>query len=797
MKRLFFLTAVLCFFSLLSYSGLVPYNYYDDFLYASPGTYRYGLLGYINPANLAVAEQPELMFSWVEDADKYGLFTALPKIGFGVIYDREDGYSVKDFRVSAGFGDRKLSIGFGYGWSLGDTEYFARDSVYTLGLLFRPVSSLSLGISSSFTGSGDREAVFDIGLRPFNDERFTLFGDFMVNRIDDISDDRWSAGIAYEPVKGMKITGRYMSDEQFTLGMVLSFGKAGIGAIGNFNEDSDHTHNAYSLRLGGRDKCLLEGVKHRESYLSMELLGEISYRKFAILDDRRTLWEILSTLEKAKLDDNIAGIAINMSGMSANSEMIWEIRYKLEEFRNSGKYVVIYIDNASISTYHLASVADRIVMDPMGRIVLEGYSAGRTFYRGLLEKLGLGFDEWRFFSYKSAAESFSRDSMSECDKEQRQRMIDLFYETAREDIAKSRGISQQDFDNMVDNTRIFDSKKAMEYGLADIVGRFDRIRDIIGKEFGKKPALLDDKSYYDSREIDHAWGEKPVLAVVYALGGTDMDSGIKARELQKTIRKLKDDSRVKAIVMRVDSPGGDGLASDLVAEATKECKGIKPFIISQGQVAASGGYWISMNGDVIVTAPFTITGSIGVIGGWLYNKDFKDKTGFSYDIVKRGSSSDLGKGIVIPLLEIEIPDRNLTEEEYRLMEENIRAFYDTFVSLVSEARKRPYEEIEKIAQGRIWIGADALEKGLVDEIGGLEKAIDIALEKADLTREDVRIVEYPKMGLVNLSDLIKFKLFGIKQDFRGNPFLEDILLRIKYNGMPLPILSVDYYNLQM
>ncbi len=794
MKRVLFGIFILFLFSAVITSGFTAYDYYDDLLYGSPGTYGHGLLGYINPANLAMLDNPEMILSYADENDKYGIFSALPGIGFGVIYDRYDEFSVKDYRISTGFGNRKFAVGIGYGWSSGDTDYFSRDDVFTLGMLYRPSSMFSVGLSSSISDDGDREAVLDIGLRPFRNDRVSLFGDFAINRIDDENEDRWSAGIAFDVIDGLKITGRYISDKRFTVGMSLSFGKAGLGVLGSFDDESEHSYNTYSLRLGGNGKCLLKGFKQKDRYISMELLGEVSYRKFAMLDKRHTLLEILQGIENAINDDTVGGIAVNTSGMVINDQMIWEIREKLGEFKDAGKKVVMYLDRVSISGYHLASVADIIVMDPMGSITLEGYSAGRTFYRGLLGKLGLGFDEWRFFSYKSAAESFSRDSMSECDREQRQRMIDIFYEVVRDEIVESRNISTGEFDNLVNNIRMFDSDDALEYGLVDVVGRFDKIEDIITGQFKMEPDMVSYDAFIRDSKPDSTWGQKPVLAVVYALGGTDMDTGIKARELSKTIRKLKDNANVKAVIMRVDSPGGDGLASDLVAEAIKECKGIKPFIISQGHVAASGGYWISMNGDIIVASPTTITGSIGVIGGWLYDDGFKEKTGLSYDYVKRGASSDLGQGILIPLINARIPDRNLNDDEKRIMEKKIRSFYREFVELVAEARGRPFEEIERIAQGRIWIGEDALKNGLVDEIGGIEKAIDIALDKIGIKREDVSIIEYPEMGLINLSDIIKIKLFGVERELREDPVIEDILLRIRFNGLPLPILSIDYYG---
>jgi protease-4 len=291
---------------------------------------------------------------------------------------------------------------------------------------------------------------------------------------------------------------------------------------------------------------------------------------------------------------------------------------------------------------------------------------------------------------------------------------------------------------------------------------------------------------------DNRWGEPPQIAVIYALGACAMDEGITARHLVKDVEAVVDDPRVKGIVLRVDSPGGDAIASDYIAEALKKAKGKKPVIVSQGYVAASGGYWLSMYADTIVAAPNTITGSIGVIGGWLYNKSAKESLGISTDFVKAGDHADLGFGMTMPFFGLTLPDRDLTDNERGKMEHSIKSLYKDFVQKVADGRKKSVDTIGAIAQGRVWSGYDGKENGLVDVLGGLSDAIAIAKAKAGIGKdEEVKIVEYPAMGLFNI-DTFAPRLFGI--DVKKDATVEYLKFRLDHNGEPLPMLPSDFMN---
>lgn len=779
--------------------SLIPgYHTQNDFLLASPGGMGVGLYGYDNPALLTYLHQPDVMFTLSDktgkwsDFNRWGIFAAVPNFGFGMINQSDTIGSVIDYRLSLAFGNKTTSLGIGYGWSGGDTQHFNRTKVVTLGSLFRPSKQLSIGLTGNFaTSGGTREGIADLAVRPFGNEIITLFADYAIQNGEVLKDGHWSAGAVVEALPGIRLTGRYFDTKAFTIGLNFSLGRFGLVTQSHFDDNQEYSFNTYGVRVGAYDRNLIEtNIMRDKRYVELNLLGPIKYQRFVMFDKSNTLAGLISTIDAAKKDQTISGIAINTSGMEINREMAWELREKLKNFKSTGKHVVIFIDNVGIFGYYFASIADKIVLDPLGFIDLKGLLLGRFYIKGTLEKIGIGFDEWRFFKYKSAAEILSRENMSEGDREQLQELINDAYRLLKSDICESRYITPDEFEQWVNQKVIFMPKDALVKGLVDSIGRWETVKDMIKKIEGEEKKLINPGSIAKFHlPKDDFWGEKPQIAVVYALGVCAMDQGITARRLVKDIESIMNNPKIKAMVLRVDSPGGDALASDLVAEAIRKCSEKKPVIVSQGLVAASGGYWISMYGDTIVAAPNTITGSIGVIGGWIYNKGFKEKLGMSTDFVKVGKHADIGFGAPLPLVGQNLPDRNLTEEERAKMEYVITSLYKDFIAKVAKGRNREYDEIESVAQGRVWSGYDGKDIGLVDVIGGLETAIDIAKEKAGISKDqEITMVELPKRKLLD-PGIFKPEMFGV--EFQNNEFINYLKFRLEHNGEPLPMLSME------
>lgn len=747
----------------MTFAGTPIPSYYaqKEFLMAPASTFMDGLVGFANPANLALIKSFESGFHWSTDGPNsgtfanWGLFTGARGLGFSVLSQKINASRVNDYRIISGFGNQELAIGLTYGWSTGLYDALGREKQISTGMIYRPSKYVSVGLTGNFSVESDaREGVAEFGFRPFGNAGLVLFADMAMQKQTQLSQAPWSAGAAAQLIPGIYLVGRAFDQKTYTVGLSVNLGQEGLGAQTFLNSKAKNQRQSFMLRFGDMQPSFYPARFEKDkNYLQMNLKGRVDYQKFILFDENtHRLKDILTDIRAASQDERIGAIVLNLSGMQIAPENAWEIREALKQARQAGKKVITFIDNCGLTDYHLASVADKVVLDPQGAVQLPGFTLGRTYLKGTLEKLGLGYDEWRFFKYKSATETLSREQMSDADREQYQNYLDSWYETVRADICQSRGLSNQEFDRLVDEQMYYMPEPARQSGLVDTLARWSDLEEIVQALTKKDLESLAARDLMANAQTQQTWGELPQIALVYGLGVCDLDEGIQARWLERLLLDLAGKASVKAIVFRVDSPGGDGMASDLVAEALKKCSQSKPVIVSQGQVAGSGGYWISMYADTIVAGPNTITGSIGVIGGWIYDKGLSTKLGLTSDHVKRGAHADLGYGVTLPLLGLRIPERNLTEDERARMEDLIKKFYDVFVTKVAQGRNLPVEEVRKIAEGHFYSGLDGKAIKLVDEIGGMQTALAIACQKAGLSPEaEFKIVEYPQSkGLFNI-----------------------------------------------
>jgi len=787
--------------------GLAPYAQRNLFQLASAGALRSGLYGYDNPALLTYQRQPDLFFAWShpgpgsQDATKsWGLFMAVPNFGFSAIHENRPDGSVTDYRIAAGVGDRSFSAGLAFGWSGGERDQYDRSSLLALGFLARPLPSISFGLTGTKAlYAPGAEVTADLAVRPFASPVLALFTDYALHHKKALHEGPWSAGAVLEALPGIRLTGRYFDTKAFSIGIDLSLGHAGFTAQTVQEKEGDHLYNTYGIRLGAYDRNVFDTyLNKRKSYLDIDLKGRVGYRRFLLFDNTKTLASLIQEIDAAQHDDAIAGIAINTSGMESNREILWELRERLRTFRAAGKHVVIFIDRAGMEEYHFASVADRIVMDPLGVMSFPGYVIGRTYLKGLLEKVGIGFDELRFFKYKSAAETFVRENMSAADREQWQALVDAMYRLTKEEICASRHLTPARFDSLVNEGVVYLPEEALARGLVDTLGRWESVNDVIARLEGKEKRHVGAGSLMSFQQpYDEQWGEPPHIAIVYAIGACDMDGGINARRLSKQIETIVNDPRIRAIVLRVDSPGGDALASDYVAEALRKAKGKKPVIVSQGQVAASGGYWLSMYADTIVASPATLTGSIGVIGGWFYNKGLKEWLGLSTDKVQVGEHADLPFGLTFPFIGVGLPDRDLTQAERAQLHSSIIALYKQFIAKVAAGRKMRMDQVDSVGQGRVWSGYDGKDRGLVDLLGGLDAAVNVARVRAGIPQgQEVTYIEVPPPGLLRIQSLFQ-EVAGVdgEQAAEPDPMLEQVKFRVKHNGEAIPMLPLDFIEM--
>jgi protease IV len=465
--------------------------------------------------------------------------------------------------------------------------------------------------------------------------------------------------------------------------------------------------------------------------------------------------DILKDIDKARTDPNIKGIYLDLSFIQAGISTVREIREALDDFRTSGKFIVAYGEIYTQGAYYLASVADKVYLHPTGAIEFKGLSAQLFFLKGTLEKLDIDMQVIRHGKYKSAVEIFTQEKMSDPNREQINAMVSDIWATALSDISASRKISPEQLNVIANNLDALDADKALAAKMVDGLFYKDEmnaeLKNLvgIGEKDKIKTVTLSNYTSVSPANAEKVSGNK--IAVIYAIGdiidGKGDDRTIGSEKLSEAIRQARENDKVKAIVLRVNSPGGSAQASEVIRREVVLAVQEKPVVVSMGDVAASGGYWISASASKIFADPTTLTGSIGVFG-LIPNMQsfFNEKLGITFENVNTNTYSDFPN-----------VNRPLTSYETVILEREIDKIYGDFLTLVSAGRKMEKSQVDSIAQGRVWSGTDALSKGLIDEFGGLQDAIAAAAELASVT-------EYNLISLPAQKDPIQ----QILDDLTGN-----------------------------
>ena len=450
--------------------------------------------------------------------------------------------------------------------------------------------------------------------------------------------------------------------------------------------------------------------------------------------------EIKAAIRNAKTDDKIKGIFLNVELLDAGMATLEEIRQELLDFKKSKKFIVAYNDICSEKAYYLVSVADKMYLNPQGAFELNGLSAETMFFKGMLDKLNIDVSIFKVGEFKSAVEPLFLSKMSEPNRTQVTSFLNSLNDYYLQNVAKSRGKSFEELKRISDSMLVHSPEDALKYQLITNVGYYDEALTYMKKRAGLKEdakiTLLTLKKYRKVAGSASGDYSKNRIAVIYAAGdivnGDGGEESIGGTKFANEIRKARKDKNVKAIVLRINSPGGSAMASDVIWREVTLARKEKPIIASMSDYAASGGYYIAMACDTIVAQPNTITGSIGVFGIIPNFQGFlNDKLGITLDRVKTGQFSD------VPTV-----TRKMTEFEKNIIQREVEKIYLDFTSKAAQGRNMPLAELQKIASGRVWSGLEAKERGLVDVLGGLDEAVKIAAARAKL-KDDYRLKNLP------------------------------------------------------
>ncbi len=492
--------------------------------------------------------------------------------------------------------------------------------------------------------------------------------------------------------------------------------------------------------------------------------------------------DILASIKRAKTDSNIKGIYLDESYMLSGQATTEEIRNALIDFKTSGKFVLAYGEIYTQGAYYLASVADKIYINPKGIFEFRGFHSEYSFFKGALEKLGIEAQVIKVGTFKSAVEPFILDKMSDANRLQVNSYLGSLYDYFLTNIGKSRKISKDSLFSIANNLQIKYPEDALKLKLVDGLKYKDEILTELKTRTGTDQndnLNMVELANYNQPDENKDSGSNTRIAVIYASGdiggGEGDDNSIGSEGISKAIRKARLDKKVKAVVLRINSPGGSSLASDVLWREVLMTKKVKPVIVSMGDVAASGGYYMACAADSIFAQPNTITGSIGIFAILPNMKNFlNQKLGVTFDGVKTGKFADLGD-----------VTRPLNPEERAILQDQVNHGYLDFTGAVASGRKKTQKYIDSIGQGRVWTGAQALKIGLVDRLGSLDDAIHSAANKAKIT--DYKLVAYPeqKSLLENFGSgfASEAKTYMMKQELgESYRYYNDLQTILKYSG---------------
>lgn len=483
---------------------------------------------------------------------------------------------------------------------------------------------------------------------------------------------------------------------------------------------------------------------------------EISFPSFETTK-QYGLKEVVESIRNAKEDERIKGIFLDLSFIPTTMANMQEVYTELQAFKESGKFIYSYAETYDQRSYYFASLADSIFLNPKGDLNWMGLRTELAFFKNALQKAGVEAQIIRGSNnkFKSAVEPFMYEEMSDANEKQLSLLINGIWEQMTTEIANNRGLSIENLNRWADQLAINSPEAAEANGMVDGLLYRDEVRDVLRsalaleedkeintvslkKYIGTKPKVSKEEGEEEEEEeIEKPWEKKERVAIIYASGeirGGDSEPGVMGSEtIAKAIKEAREDSTVKAIVFRVNSPGGSALASEVIWRETMLAKEQKPFVVSMGGVAASGGYYISCGADKIYADPGTVTGSIGVFGIIPNFKEmFNDKLGVTFDGVKTNENADMMS-----------VTKSLSDFQYKKIQESVDRVYATFKQRVADGRGMTVEQVDSIGQGRVWIGTDALSIGLIDQLGSLDDALAYAIEQAGV-EEDVKIRTYPE-----------------------------------------------------
>lgn len=712
----------------------------------------------LNPGAAGARDLFELYVSKSIDPNVRGhvaAFMGLPNLSLG--FQQFEAGILGDLRKFSAAYTYPLSefISVGLGYHLTQQVNVADSNIHSFdaGLLIRPARFLSFGLAARNLNTpfvGDRQIrrayALGVGVRPFG-ERLTLTADAQWDEGDPVQQITGLFGLETEPIDGLLLRGAVDLRGQFMLGAGFQFELLSAGYYHSFNGN----RNVDGMHLQVTNAIFENAVRQIGNHFAY-----IDLTQGLVPDNGRpaplifsqggplTYWQLLRQLALAKNMNRYKGVVLDVGNLSLGLGMIEEVRAAIQALRDSGKQVIVYLNQAGMGEYYLATAADQVVLHPLGSLRLNGFAYVLPYYRKVLDTLGVNVDFVKVGKYKTGLESYTQAEASEATVEQYKSLQDDDFRRFAEALQKRRQIKADTFERVVDKT-LFSAIESKESGLIDKVAYRDEVRQIAADMIHQPTVNIE--SLERLRMHRESWEARDKIAVVYVSGtisegrsGRDLLFGENVSGSQTVVEQIfeaRENPQVKALVLRVNSPGGSALASDEIYRALMRFKELtdKPVIVSMGDVAASGGYWIALAGDKILANPSTVTGSIGIYAGKVNLAELYQTLGVQHTVIKTNEKADQNG-----------THRGYTEAERQVVQNNLRDYYRIFLERVSERRKLDFQRVEEVAQGRVYTGDQAQKIRLVDQLGNLQDAIQLARDMAKISTEEIQILHLPSFS---------------------------------------------------
>lgn len=655
-------------------------------------------------------------------------------------------------KYTLGIGDRlapDLYLGLTYSWFGGSDELYKKMKNWKFGMMYHPRPFVSLGLVADRLNQPDfgtetQRRLYRGGLavRPFG-ERFTVSSDLRWLEGENVNKLQGNLRAGFGPYRGIFVSADYAAEGSWRIGVTFDFEQTRVGTQGRLSNSQDFAGGSYFIELSSvRYGSLIRRSQRMGTVtLGSDIVEEPVGRPF-FGSSGRSLYSIIAALRKGASDSRMGYLFMKIDGMRMSFSTAQELRNAVLDYRKNGKKAIVYLESGGNLAYYLATAADEIYMNPSAYLELDGLSATATFYTGTMDKLGIKAQVVRTGPHKTYGDQYTEPGLTPEAREQIDWLLDDLYDQLVEGISAGRRILPENVKRFIESGP-YTARDAHAAGLIDGLEYADEFTG--AGDSGVFTRLVDLEKFYKTEDFYGRWSEPKKIAIIYANGsivagrsGNRFLDGkcVGATTLSKSLARVRTDRSIKAVILRVNSPGGELFASDRIYRELELLKGRKPLVVSMGGVAASGGYYISSPGDEIIASPGTITGSIGVVVGKPDLSGFYEKIGLNTETVKRGEHADIRSFA-----------RSATEDEIELVEKQIWQYYDDFVSKVSTWRKLDYDSVDAVGQGRVWTGRQALGRGLVDSYGGVWEAVELARLKAGIHPEDKLIIKvYPRYG---------------------------------------------------